>query len=64
MCSLNKINLMSVFVISVPTVAPENMQVSVQSGTEAEIRWDAIPLSTVRGRLKGYKVLLRLKINL
>ncbi|XP_057179593.1 neuronal cell adhesion molecule a isoform X5 [Triplophysa rosa] len=39
-----------------PTVAPENMQVLVQSGSVAEIRWDAIPLSTVRGRLKGYKV--------
>ncbi|XP_056603803.1 neuronal cell adhesion molecule a isoform X8 [Triplophysa dalaica] len=39
-----------------PTFAPENMQVLVQNGSVAEIRWDAIPLSTVRGRLKGYKV--------
>ncbi|XP_056100449.1 neuronal cell adhesion molecule a isoform X11 [Rhinichthys klamathensis goyatoka] len=39
-----------------PTVAPENVQVSVQNGTVAEVRWDAVPLSTVQGRLKGYKV--------
>lgn len=45
------------FVISAPTVAPENIQVSLQNGTVAEVRWDAVPLSTVQGRLKGYKVL-------
>lgn len=45
------------FVISAPTVAPENIEVSVQNGTVAEVRWDAVPLSTVQGRLKGYKVL-------
>ncbi|XDV24917.1 hypothetical protein PO909_028941 [Leuciscus waleckii] len=39
-----------------PTVAPENIQVSVQNVTVAEVRWDAVPLSTVQGRLKGYKV--------
>ncbi|XP_067284540.1 neuronal cell adhesion molecule a isoform X12 [Pseudorasbora parva] len=39
-----------------PTMAPENVHVSVQNGTVAEIRWDAVPLSTVQGRLKGYKV--------
>ncbi|XP_059367032.1 neuronal cell adhesion molecule a isoform X10 [Carassius carassius] len=39
-----------------PTVAPENLKVSVQSGTVAEVHWDAVPLSTVRGRLNGYKV--------
>ncbi|XP_055047384.2 neuronal cell adhesion molecule a isoform X3 [Misgurnus anguillicaudatus] len=39
-----------------PTVAPENVRVSVHNGTLAEVRWDAVPLSTVRGRLKGYKV--------
>ncbi|XP_051974377.1 neuronal cell adhesion molecule-like isoform X5 [Xyrauchen texanus] len=39
-----------------PNVAPENIQVSVQNGTEAEVRWEAVPPSTVRGRLKGYKV--------
>lgn len=37
-------------------MAPENLQVSVQNGTVAEVRWDAVPLSTVQGRLKGYKV--------
>uniref|UniRef100_A0A8C2FYX8 Neuronal cell adhesion molecule a n=1 Tax=Cyprinus carpio TaxID=7962 RepID=A0A8C2FYX8_CYPCA len=39
-----------------PTVAPENVKVSVQNGTMAEVSWDAVPLSTVRGRLNGYKV--------
>ncbi|XP_073694840.1 neuronal cell adhesion molecule a isoform X8 [Garra rufa] len=39
-----------------PTVAPENLKVSVQNGTLAEVYWDAVPLSTVRGRLNGYKV--------
>ncbi|XP_077090641.1 neuronal cell adhesion molecule a isoform X21 [Siphateles boraxobius] len=39
-----------------PSAAPENVQVSVQNGTVAEVRWDAVPLSTVQGRLKGYKV--------
>ncbi|XP_051976625.1 neuronal cell adhesion molecule-like isoform X2 [Xyrauchen texanus] len=39
-----------------PTVAPENVQVSVQNGSVAEVRWDTVPHSTVRGRLKGYKV--------
>uniref|UniRef100_A0A673M486 Neuronal cell adhesion molecule-like n=1 Tax=Sinocyclocheilus rhinocerous TaxID=307959 RepID=A0A673M486_9TELE len=39
-----------------PTVAPENVKVSVQNGTVAEVSWDAVPLSTVQGRLNGYKV--------
>uniref|UniRef100_A0A673HRQ8 Neural cell adhesion molecule L1 n=1 Tax=Sinocyclocheilus rhinocerous TaxID=307959 RepID=A0A673HRQ8_9TELE len=39
-----------------PNVAPENVKVSVQNGTVAEVRWDAVPLSTVQGRLNGYKV--------
>ncbi|XP_043092876.1 neuronal cell adhesion molecule a isoform X12 [Puntigrus tetrazona] len=39
-----------------PTVAPENVRVSAQNGTMAEVLWDAVPLSTVRGRLNGYKV--------
>ncbi|XP_048011137.1 neuronal cell adhesion molecule a isoform X11 [Megalobrama amblycephala] len=39
-----------------PTVAPENIKVSIQNGTVAEVRWEAVPLSTVQGRLKGYKV--------
>uniref|UniRef100_A0A672SF39 Neural cell adhesion molecule L1 n=1 Tax=Sinocyclocheilus grahami TaxID=75366 RepID=A0A672SF39_SINGR len=39
-----------------PNVAPENVKVSVQNGTVAEVRWDAVPLSTVRGQLNGYKV--------
>ncbi|XP_050963337.1 neuronal cell adhesion molecule a isoform X7 [Labeo rohita] len=39
-----------------PTKAPENLKVSVQNGTVAEVHWDAVPLSTVQGRLNGYKV--------
>ncbi|XP_051543964.1 neuronal cell adhesion molecule-like isoform X2 [Myxocyprinus asiaticus] len=39
-----------------PSMAPENIQVSVQNGTVAEVHWDAVPPSAVRGRLKGYKV--------
>uniref|UniRef100_A0A671MML0 Neuronal cell adhesion molecule-like n=1 Tax=Sinocyclocheilus anshuiensis TaxID=1608454 RepID=A0A671MML0_9TELE len=39
-----------------PTVAPENVKVSVLNGTVAEVSWDAVPLSTVQGRLNGYKV--------
>uniref|UniRef100_A0A671MQ32 Neuronal cell adhesion molecule-like n=1 Tax=Sinocyclocheilus anshuiensis TaxID=1608454 RepID=A0A671MQ32_9TELE len=38
-----------------PTVAPENVKVSVLNGTVAEVSWDAVPLSTVQGRLNGYK---------
>ncbi|XP_058629280.1 neuronal cell adhesion molecule a isoform X9 [Onychostoma macrolepis] len=39
-----------------PTVAPEKVEVTVQNGTVAEVHWDAVPFSTVRGRLNGYKV--------
>uniref|UniRef100_A0A8C1J2N7 Neuronal cell adhesion molecule a n=1 Tax=Cyprinus carpio TaxID=7962 RepID=A0A8C1J2N7_CYPCA len=39
-----------------PTVAPENVKVYVQNWTLAEVSWDAVPLSTVQGRLNGYKV--------
>ncbi|XP_052435680.1 neuronal cell adhesion molecule isoform X4 [Carassius gibelio] len=39
-----------------PTMAPENVKVSVQNGTMAVVSWDAVPLSTVQGRLNGYKV--------
>uniref|UniRef100_A0A8C2F1F6 Neural cell adhesion molecule L1 n=1 Tax=Cyprinus carpio TaxID=7962 RepID=A0A8C2F1F6_CYPCA len=40
----------------IPTVAPENVKVYVQNWTLAEVSWDAVPLSTVQGRLNGYKV--------
>ncbi|KAI1882325.1 hypothetical protein AGOR_G00249510 [Albula goreensis] len=39
-----------------PRAAPENVQVMVQNSTLAEVHWDPVPHSTVRGRLKGYKV--------
>ncbi len=55
--AIKKIYILYIFVILVPTVAPEKVEVSVQNGTVAEVRWDAVPLSTVQGRLNGYKVL-------
>uniref|UniRef100_A0A8C9WJ93 Neuronal cell adhesion molecule a n=2 Tax=Scleropages formosus TaxID=113540 RepID=A0A8C9WJ93_SCLFO len=39
-----------------PTAAPDGVQVLVQSSTLAEVRWEPIPLRTVRGRLNGYNV--------
>uniref|UniRef100_A0A8C2HJW3 Neural cell adhesion molecule L1 n=1 Tax=Cyprinus carpio TaxID=7962 RepID=A0A8C2HJW3_CYPCA len=58
---LNKVSLQIIinyvlYVILVPTVAPENVKVYVQNWTLAEVSWDAVPLSTVQGRLNGYKV--------
>lgn len=58
----NKVSLQIIinyvlYVILVPTVAPENVKVYVQNWTLAEVSWDAVPLSTVQGRLNGYKVL-------
>uniref|UniRef100_A0A8C2EYQ6 Neural cell adhesion molecule L1 n=1 Tax=Cyprinus carpio TaxID=7962 RepID=A0A8C2EYQ6_CYPCA len=57
----NKVSLQIIinyvlYVILVPTVAPENVKVYVQNWTLAEVSWDAVPLSTVQGRLNGYKV--------
>uniref|UniRef100_A0A8B9L3X8 Neuronal cell adhesion molecule a n=1 Tax=Astyanax mexicanus TaxID=7994 RepID=A0A8B9L3X8_ASTMX len=39
-----------------PMVAPENVKVLVQSSTMAEVHWEPIPPSAVRGRMLGYKV--------
>lgn len=39
-----------------PMVAPENVKVLVQSSTLAEVHWEPIPPSTVRGKMLGYKV--------
>uniref|UniRef100_A0A3P8ZTF8 Neural cell adhesion molecule L1 n=1 Tax=Esox lucius TaxID=8010 RepID=A0A3P8ZTF8_ESOLU len=40
-----------------PMSAPESIQVLVQNVTLAEVHWEPVPSSTVRGRLQGYKVL-------
>ena len=37
--------------------APESVQVLVQNGTLAEVHWEPVLTSMVRGRLQGYKVL-------
>uniref|UniRef100_A0A3P8Y009 Neuronal cell adhesion molecule a n=1 Tax=Esox lucius TaxID=8010 RepID=A0A3P8Y009_ESOLU len=39
-----------------PMSAPESIQVLVQNVTLAEVHWEPVPSSTVRGRLQGYKV--------
>eukprot|EP00063_Salmo_salar_P070088 XP_014044923.1 PREDICTED: neuronal cell adhesion molecule-like [Salmo salar] len=36
--------------------APESVQVLVQNGTLAEVHWEPVLTSMVRGRLQGYKV--------
>ncbi|KAM9401534.1 neuronal cell adhesion molecule a isoform 19-T20 [Salvelinus alpinus] len=40
----------------VPMSAPESVQVLVQNGTLAEVHWEPVLTSVVRGRLQGYKV--------
>ncbi|XP_064819527.1 neuronal cell adhesion molecule-like isoform X15 [Oncorhynchus masou masou] len=40
----------------VPISAPESVQVLVQNGTLAEVHWEPVLTSMVRGRLQGYKV--------
>uniref|UniRef100_A0A8K9XES9 Neuronal cell adhesion molecule a n=1 Tax=Oncorhynchus mykiss TaxID=8022 RepID=A0A8K9XES9_ONCMY len=40
----------------VPMSAPESVQVLVQNGTLAEVHWEPVLTSMVRGRLQGYKV--------
>ncbi|KAJ8374119.1 hypothetical protein SKAU_G00046990 [Synaphobranchus kaupii] len=39
-----------------PLAAPDSVQVLVQNSSLAEVHWEPVPPSTVRGRLKGYKV--------
>ncbi|KAJ8373250.1 hypothetical protein AAFF_G00266970 [Aldrovandia affinis] len=39
-----------------PLAAPHSVQVLVQNSTLAEVHWEPIAPSTVRGRLRGYKV--------
>ncbi|XP_029017303.1 neuronal cell adhesion molecule a isoform X9 [Betta splendens] len=42
-----------------PETAPESVQVLVHNSTLAEIHWEPVSDSTVRGRLQGYKVYYR-----
>ncbi|XP_061084987.1 neuronal cell adhesion molecule-like isoform X23 [Conger conger] len=39
-----------------PLAAPESVQVLMQNGVLAEVHWEPVPPSSVRGLLKGYKV--------
>ncbi|XP_056132630.1 LOW QUALITY PROTEIN: neuronal cell adhesion molecule a [Lampris incognitus] len=39
-----------------PLSAPESVQVMVHNSTLAEVHWEPVPSSTVRGKLQGYKV--------
>ncbi|XP_053496981.1 neuronal cell adhesion molecule a isoform X2 [Ictalurus furcatus] len=39
-----------------PVAAPENVRVQVQNSTLAEVHWDPVPPTLVRGRLQGYRV--------
>ncbi|MCJ8736073.1 hypothetical protein PDJAM_G00254670 [Pangasius djambal] len=39
-----------------PVAAPENVRVLVQNSTLAEVHWDPVPPTLVRGRLQGYRV--------
>uniref|UniRef100_A0A8C7P2N8 Neural cell adhesion molecule L1 n=1 Tax=Oncorhynchus mykiss TaxID=8022 RepID=A0A8C7P2N8_ONCMY len=40
-----------------PVQAPDSVQVLVLNSTLAEVHWEPVPPKTVRGHLKGYKVL-------
>ncbi|XP_071377356.1 neuronal cell adhesion molecule a isoform X3 [Centroberyx affinis] len=42
-----------------PLSAPESLQVMVHNSTLAEVHWEPVPSSTVRGKLQGYKVYYR-----
>ncbi|XP_073476023.1 neuronal cell adhesion molecule isoform X10 [Aquarana catesbeiana] len=39
-----------------PMVAPGNVEVEVINATLAKVQWDSVPLPSVRGHLKGYRV--------
>ncbi|XP_075886408.1 neuronal cell adhesion molecule a isoform X4 [Nelusetta ayraudi] len=42
-----------------PLSAPESVQVMIHNSTVAEVHWEPVPFSLVRGRLLGYKVSYR-----
>ncbi|KAM3924198.1 neuronal cell adhesion molecule isoform 4-T4 [Leptodactylus fuscus] len=39
-----------------PMLAPSNVEVDVINTTLAKVRWDSVPLTSVRGHLQGYRV--------
>ncbi|KAM4037287.1 neuronal cell adhesion molecule isoform 8-T8 [Anomaloglossus baeobatrachus] len=39
-----------------PMVAPSNVEVDVINTTLVKVRWDSVPLTSVRGHLQGYRV--------
>lgn len=39
-----------------PSAAPASVKVEAENDTIAEISWEPVPMTTVRGRLQGYKV--------
>ncbi|XP_042259464.1 neuronal cell adhesion molecule a isoform X4 [Thunnus maccoyii] len=42
-----------------PLSAPESVQVTVRNSTLAEVQWEPVSPTTVRGKLQGYKVYYR-----
>lgn len=54
--SLYRISNMCFLNLAVPVAAPENVRVLVQNSTLAEVQWDPVPPTLVRGRLHGYIV--------
>jgi roundabout axon guidance receptor 2 len=45
-----------VFIITVPSAAPEDVQTGMVNATTAFIRWSAPPPQHINGVLLGYKV--------
>ncbi|XP_028304755.1 neuronal cell adhesion molecule a isoform X8 [Gouania willdenowi] len=42
-----------------PLSAPESVEVNVHNSTLAEVKWERVSLSSVRGKLQGYKMYYR-----
>lgn len=55
-CSFYRISNIYFLYHTVPVAAPENVRVQVQNSTLAEVHWDPVPPTLVRGRLQGYRV--------
>ncbi|XP_072509142.1 neuronal cell adhesion molecule isoform X3 [Notamacropus eugenii] len=39
-----------------PMMAPSNVRVNVVNSTLAEVHWEPVPLKSIRGHLKGYRI--------
>lgn len=46
----------------VPSSAPDSLQVMVHNSMLAEVHWEPVPVSSVRGKLQGYKVLKKERV--